>query len=153
MPRIVKTVCSHDCPDACSVLVTVEDDGGNPGGARAVQFRGNPEHPVTRGFLCGKVNTYEQIVYSSERVLHPLRRCGPKGEGRFEPRPVKLGRRGDGFVEVRDGLSEGEPVVTSANFLIDAESNLKAALKSFAEAGSPQEKVASSGMKDTGEQQ
>ncbi|RTM14201.1 MAG: efflux RND transporter periplasmic adaptor subunit [Bradyrhizobiaceae bacterium] len=76
-----------------------------------------------------------------------------KGEGRFEPRPVKLGRRGDGFVEVRDGLSEGEPVVTSANFLIDAESNLKAALKSFAEAGSPQEKVASSGMKDTGEQQ
>ncbi|MFP6632758.1 MAG: molybdopterin oxidoreductase family protein [Planctomycetota bacterium] len=84
MPRIVKTVCSHDCPDACSVLVTVEDDGGNPGGAQAVQFRGDPEHPVTRGFLCGKVNTYEQIVYSSERVLHPLRRCGPKGEGSFE---------------------------------------------------------------------
>jgi membrane fusion protein, copper/silver efflux system len=61
-----------------------------------------------------------------------------KGEGRFEPREVKLGGRGGGYIEVRDGLSEGEAVVTSANFLIDAESNLKAALKSFAEAGGSQ---------------
>ena len=57
-----------------------------------------------------------------------------KGEGRFEPREVKLGRRGDGYVEIRDGVAEGEPVVVSANFLIDAESNLKAALKGFARA-------------------
>ncbi len=56
-----------------------------------------------------------------------------QGEGRFEPREVKLGQRGGGFVEVREGISEGEPVVTSANFLIDAESNLKAALKGFAD--------------------
>jgi membrane fusion protein, copper/silver efflux system len=56
-----------------------------------------------------------------------------KGEGRFEPREVKLGQRGDGYVEVREGVSAGEPVVVSANFLIDAESNLKAALKGFAE--------------------
>ncbi|WP_249135188.1 efflux RND transporter periplasmic adaptor subunit [Bradyrhizobium sp. AUGA SZCCT0222] len=56
-----------------------------------------------------------------------------RGEGRFEPREVKLGHRGDGYVEVRDGVSDGEPVVVSANFLIDAESNLKAALKGFAE--------------------
>jgi Cu(I)/Ag(I) efflux system membrane fusion protein len=55
-----------------------------------------------------------------------------KGEGRFEPRQVRLGVRGDGYVEIREGVTEGEPVVTSANFLIDAESNLKAALKSFA---------------------
>ena len=54
-----------------------------------------------------------------------------KGEGRFEPREVKLGHRGDGYVEVREGVAEGEPVVVSANFLIDAESNLKAALKGF----------------------
>ena len=60
-----------------------------------------------------------------------------KGEGRFEPREVKLGRRGGGYIEVRDGLADGEAVVTSANFLIDAESNLKAALKGFAE-GAPQ---------------
>jgi len=57
-----------------------------------------------------------------------------KGEGRFEPREVKLGRRGGGYIEVRDGLADGEAVVTSANFLIDAESNLKAALKGFADA-------------------
>ena len=61
-----------------------------------------------------------------------------KGEGRFEPREVKVGRRGGGYVEITQGLSEGEAVVTSANFLIDAESNLKAALKGFAEASSPQ---------------
>ena len=60
-----------------------------------------------------------------------------KGEGRFEPREVKLGHRGDGYVEVREGVREGEPVVVSANFLIDAESNLKAALKGFAD-GVPQ---------------
>jgi membrane fusion protein, copper/silver efflux system len=58
-----------------------------------------------------------------------------KGQGRFEPRDVKLGHRGGGYVEVRDGLAEGEPVVVSANFLIDAESNLKAALKGFSDAG------------------
>ena len=57
-----------------------------------------------------------------------------KGEGRFEPREVKLGQRGSGFVEIRSGLQDGEAVVTSANFLIDAESNLKAALKGFADA-------------------
>jgi membrane fusion protein, copper/silver efflux system len=60
-----------------------------------------------------------------------------KGEGRFEPRDVKLGRRGGGHVEIVEGLAEGEAVVTSANFLIDAESNLKAALKGLASGGQP----------------
>lgn len=54
-----------------------------------------------------------------------------KGEGRFEPREVKLGVRGQGFVEVREGVSEGDQVVVAANFLIDAESNLKAALRAM----------------------
>lgn len=54
-----------------------------------------------------------------------------RGEGRFEPRSVKLGRRGDGYREVRDGVREGEEVVTAATFVIDAESNLRAALKTF----------------------
>jgi Cu(I)/Ag(I) efflux system membrane fusion protein len=54
-----------------------------------------------------------------------------KGEGRFEPRPVKLGRRGGGRVEIIEGLTAGEEVVTSATFLIDAESNLQTALKAF----------------------
>lgn len=54
-----------------------------------------------------------------------------KGEGRFEPRAVETGRRGAGYVEVRSGLKQGENVVTTANFLIDAESNLRSALKSL----------------------
>jgi Cu(I)/Ag(I) efflux system membrane fusion protein len=61
-----------------------------------------------------------------------------KGEGRFEPRAVKLGRRGDGRVEIKDGLAENDKVVVTANFLIDAESNLKAALQSLDGGGMPQ---------------
>jgi|SRR5579883_1613148 len=58
-----------------------------------------------------------------------------RGDGRFEPRDVKLGRHGGGYVEIRDGLNEGESVVVSANFLIDAESNLKAALRGYSQSG------------------
>jgi Cu(I)/Ag(I) efflux system membrane fusion protein len=70
-----------------------------------------------------------------------------KGEGRFQPREVKLGRRGGGLVEITEGLSEGDAVVTSANFLIDAESNLKAALKGFADSNGtpPAERAGSTG--------
>jgi Cu(I)/Ag(I) efflux system membrane fusion protein len=60
-----------------------------------------------------------------------------KGEGRFEPRPVKLGRRGEGYVEILEGVTKGEEVVTSATFLIDAESNLKAALQAFTRPDAP----------------
>jgi membrane fusion protein, copper/silver efflux system len=62
-----------------------------------------------------------------------------RGEGRFEPRAVKVGRRGGGYVEIREGIAAGDRVVTSANFLIDAESNLKAALQGMATAASPAE--------------
>ena len=64
------------------------------------------------------------VIDSGERQIVLL----DKGDGRFEPRAVKLGRRGDGRVEITDGLSDGDRVVVSANFLIDAESNLKSAL-------------------------
>ena len=60
-----------------------------------------------------------------------------KGEGRFEPRAVKIGARGDGYVEIVEGLKVGEEVVTSATFLIDAESNLRAALQSFGQGATP----------------
>jgi Cu(I)/Ag(I) efflux system membrane fusion protein len=60
-----------------------------------------------------------------------------RGEGRFESRKVQVGGRGAGYVEIKDGVSEGDAVVTSANFLIDAESNLKAALKGLSQAGAP----------------
>jgi anaerobic selenocysteine-containing dehydrogenase len=80
MSRVVHTACPHDCPDACSVLVTIED-------GRATRVEGNPEHPVTRGFLCGKVAKYLDRVYSPDRLLFPMRRVAPKGSagpGAFE---------------------------------------------------------------------
>jgi Cu(I)/Ag(I) efflux system membrane fusion protein len=60
-----------------------------------------------------------------------------KGKGRFEPREVKLGRRGEGYTEITSGLQLGEEVVTSATFLIDSESNLKAALQAFSQGEQP----------------
>ena len=73
--RTVHAVCSHDCPDSCGVLVTI-DEGG-----RATRLRGDPAHPVTRGFLCGKVAKYLDRVYSPDRLLYPMRRRAgvPKG--------------------------------------------------------------------------
>ena len=74
---IVRAACPHDCPDTCAMLVTVEN-------GRAVAVRGDPDHPFTRGGLCVKVNHYERRAYSPDRLLHPLRRTGPKGSGLFE---------------------------------------------------------------------
>ena len=78
--RVSFATCPHDCPDACSMRVTVDLDT-----QRAIRVEGNPEHPVTRGYLCNKVNNYLDLVYNDRRVLHPYRRVGPKGPGaRFE---------------------------------------------------------------------
>ena len=74
--RIVRGACPHDCPDTCAMHTTVED-------GRAVQVAGDAEHPITVGFLCGKVSNYLDRVYSEERILHPLVRTGAKGEGEF----------------------------------------------------------------------
>ena len=78
MPRDVIGACPLDCPDACSWVVTVDDEG------RAVKLRGNGDHPHTRGGLCVKVNPYLEHSASPNRLLHPMRRVGPKGEGTFE---------------------------------------------------------------------
>jgi anaerobic selenocysteine-containing dehydrogenase len=72
MKSVVHAACSHDCPDACAVLITVED-------GRATKIQGDPEHPVTRGFLCAKVAKYLDRVYSPDRVLYPMRRLAAKG--------------------------------------------------------------------------
>ena len=77
MADIRHSVCALDCPDCCSLVVTVQD-------GHATKLRGNPEHPVTRGFLCGKVAQYLEREYHPERLLYPLRRVGAKGAGRFE---------------------------------------------------------------------
>lgn len=72
------SVCALDCPDACSLLVQVKE-------GRAERLRGNPEHPITQGFLCGKVARYLERHNHPDRLSRPLRRLGAKGEGRFEP--------------------------------------------------------------------
>ncbi|MGA3079677.1 MAG: molybdopterin-dependent oxidoreductase, partial [Bryobacteraceae bacterium] len=77
MPEIRHSVCALDCPDACAVLVSID------GAGKATRLRGDPTHPVTRGFLCGKVARYLEREYSPTRLLYPMRRAGAKGEGRF----------------------------------------------------------------------
>ncbi len=82
MKQVVHAACPHDCPDACGVLITVQD-------GRATKIQGDPEHPVTRGFLCAKVAKYLDRVYSPDRVLYPMRRIAAKGpeagQGSFAP--------------------------------------------------------------------
>jgi anaerobic selenocysteine-containing dehydrogenase len=88
--RTVHAVCTHDCPDSCGVLVTVDQLTG-----RAVRVQGDPAHPVTRGFLCGKVARYLDRVYSPERLLYPMRRrpSVPKG-------PLTKGREAEAFERI-----------------------------------------------------
>jgi anaerobic selenocysteine-containing dehydrogenase len=80
--QVVHAACPHDCPDACGVLITVED-------GHATKIQGDPGHPVTRGFLCAKVAKYLDRVYSPDRVLYPMRRVAAKGfaakQRRFAP--------------------------------------------------------------------
>jgi anaerobic selenocysteine-containing dehydrogenase len=77
-PEVIHGTCHHDCPDSCGWDVTVAD-------GRAVKLRGRADHPFSQGELCPKVNRFLDRVYSPDRILHPLRRIGPKGAGRFEP--------------------------------------------------------------------
>ena len=88
--RTVHAVCSHDCPDSCGVLVTVDALSG-----RALKMQGDPSHPVTRGFLCGKVAKYLDRVYSPDRLLYPMRRKAgvPKG-------PLVQGREAEAFERI-----------------------------------------------------
>jgi anaerobic selenocysteine-containing dehydrogenase len=72
------SVCPHDCPSACSLVVEVAND-------RLTEVRGNPAHPFTQGVICGKVRAYAERVHSSLRVQTPLRQVGPKGAGEFTP--------------------------------------------------------------------
>ncbi len=87
--RVVHTVCSHDCPDSCAVLVTVNEQG------RAVKVAGDPAQPVTQGFLCGKVAKYLDRVYAPDRILYPLKRKAgvPKG-------PLRRGQEQEAFERI-----------------------------------------------------
>src|ERR1017187_4134100 len=99
--RVVHAVCSHDCPDSCAVLVTVESITAADGtvSERAVKVAGDPSHPVTQGFLCAKVAQYLDRVYSPDRLLYPMRRKpgatkGPAGYGSIK------GREADAFERI-----------------------------------------------------
>src|SRR3954447_22963971 len=74
---VFKNVCPLDCPDTCSMRVTVRD-------GVAVELKGDAEHPFTRGVLCRKMARYLDRVYSPDRLLFPMKRVGRKGESRFE---------------------------------------------------------------------
>ena len=74
----VRGACPHDCPDTCALVTQVKD-------GVAVRVQGNPAHAHTHGTLCAKVSKYTERTYHAERVLHPLKRTGPKGSGQFEP--------------------------------------------------------------------
>jgi anaerobic selenocysteine-containing dehydrogenase len=88
--KTVHAVCTHDCPDSCGVLVTVDELTG-----RATKVAGDPEHPVTRGFLCGKVARYLDRVYSPERLLYPMRRRVGVAKG-----PLPQGRESEFFERI-----------------------------------------------------
>lgn len=88
--KIVHAVCTHDCPDSCGVLVTVDTLTG-----RATKVQGDPGHPVTRGFLCGKVARYLDRVYSPERLLYPMRRKAGVAKG-----PLPKGREAEAFERI-----------------------------------------------------
>ena len=99
--RVVHAVCSHDCPDSCGVLVTVESLTGAGGVVqeRAVKVEGDPAHPVTQGFLCGKVAQYLERVYSPDRLLYPMRRKAGAAKGPAGYGGVK-GREADAFERI-----------------------------------------------------
>jgi len=77
MKKELRSVCPHDCPDTCGIISHVKD-------GKLVKVKGDPDHLLTRGFLCQKVMNYPERVYSPDRVLYPLKRVGVKGAGKFE---------------------------------------------------------------------
>ncbi len=96
--RTVHAVCSHDCPDSCGVLVTVDELSG-----RATKVQGDPAHPVTRGFLCGKVAKYLDRVYSPDRLLYPMRRKAGVAKG-----PLPQGSEVEAFERISWDEALGE---------------------------------------------
>ena len=77
MATTFDSVCPLDCPDTCSLAVTVES-------GRVTGVDGSRRNPLTAGYICAKVRRYPERIYSSLRIQHPQRRSGAKGEGRFE---------------------------------------------------------------------
>lgn len=77
VPEQKYSVCALDCPDTCALVLNIDAAG------HATKIAGDPQHPITRGFLCGKVAKYLEREYHPDRLLYPMRRSGAKGEGKF----------------------------------------------------------------------
>ncbi|MEM7125112.1 MAG: molybdopterin oxidoreductase family protein [Chloroflexota bacterium] len=73
----IQGVCPHDCPDTCGLITHVKE-------GLVVKVEGDPDHPTTQGWLCAKVRPYPNFVNHPDRLMHPLRRRGPKGSGQWE---------------------------------------------------------------------
>ena len=74
---VVDTACPLDCPDACSLAVTVQR-------GKVITIDGSSANPVTNGFICAKVRKFDQVAYGPDRLLYPAVRSGRKGEGKFK---------------------------------------------------------------------
>lgn len=75
--KVVKTACSRNCFDTCGLLVHIKD-------GKAVSIAGDPDHPITRGHICVKANTYIRRTYHKDRIKYPLMRTGKRGQGGFK---------------------------------------------------------------------
>src|SRR5580704_15872653 len=110
MKKVVHAACPHDCPDACGVLITVQD-------GRATRIQGDPAHPVTRGFLCAKVAKYLDRVYSPDRVSYPMRRVRPKGaNGETDLRSVRTGPFDFAQGRLRSVPTQSVPIDSAGDF-------------------------------------
>ena len=98
MVKSVRVVCAHDCPDMCSLIASVED-------GKVVRVQGDPDHPYTAGFACGKVNRDADLVNSPERIKTPLKRIGAKGSGQFKAIGASI--------HCHSGCSGGKPWTTA----------------------------------------
>ena len=95
---VVKNVCPLDCPDTCSMRVTVKD-------GVAIELRGDPDHRFTQGFLCQKMARFLERVYSPDRLLQPMKRVGPQGG-----RAVRADRLGRGARHHRPEIRRDRPL-------------------------------------------
>jgi anaerobic selenocysteine-containing dehydrogenase len=102
MRTVVRGTCHHDCPDSCGWLVTVEERVDGP---VAVRMGGNPDHPYSQGSLCPKVVPFLDRVYSSQRILEPLRRVGRKS---LRPINAAFGGRPNVLPAEDDPLATGK---------------------------------------------
>lgn len=103
--EVLTSACPLDCPDSCSLDVTIED-------GRVQSLDGNHLNPLTAGFICGKVRHFPELMYGADRVLYPALRSGPKGSGQFrrvgwDEALEQLARR---IADVRD-QSGGEAIL------------------------------------------